>query len=194
MVNMDNRLFVTPATSDGVAWSEVVLPEVTGKEGMDWKIEALGPEFLVGSRRKNDEERNPLMLAGKVRDGKLTWLVASNRRPAVNPMDAHEPRDVTTAFRSSTGKTIMMLGYGKGGGAPILELETGREISSLHPSGSGQIRGDMPVAWEFNDHTKKSFSGDLDPASGKPRMMFCSDYRPLRSRTAGNLEGRAPGV
>ena len=48
MVNMANRLFVTPAAGDGGAWSEVVLPDVTGKEGVDWRIEALGPEFFVG--------------------------------------------------------------------------------------------------------------------------------------------------
>ena len=105
MVNMGNRLFVTPASGDGGAWSEVILPEITGKEGLDWKIEALGPEFFVGSSMNDDAKGNPLLMAGKVRDGKLSWVVASNRRPAVNPLDAQEPRNVTMAFRSSEGKT-----------------------------------------------------------------------------------------
>jgi hypothetical protein len=71
----------------------------------------------------------------------------------------------------------MMLGYGKGGGAPILELETGRDVSSLHPANSWQIRGDRPIAWRFHDSDERiDFLATLDPASGKPRMIFCSGY------------------
>jgi hypothetical protein len=124
-----------------------------------------------------DAQGSPLLMAGKVRDGKLTWLVASNRRPAVSPLDAQEPRNVTMAFRSSEGKTIMMLGYGKSGGAPILELETGTEVSSLHPFGFKQTRGDLPLAWQFADYAERiDYLATLDPASGKPRMIFCSDF------------------
>lgn len=103
MVNLGNRLFVTLADGDGGAWSEVEIPEFTGKEGLNWRIEALGSEFFVGSCMNGDEGASPLLMAGKVRDGKLTWLVASNRRPAVGPLDEQEPRDVTMAFRGSGG-------------------------------------------------------------------------------------------
>ena len=177
MVNLGNRLFVTPASGDGGTWREVEIPNFTGKEGLDWIIEALGPEFFVGSSMQDDARENPLLMAGKVRDGKLTWLVASNRRPAVGPLDSREPRNVAMAFRNPQGKTIMMLGHGQSGGSPIHELESGMEISSLHPFGFKQARGGMPLAWHFSDYDEEiRYLAAFDPATGKPRMIFCSDF------------------
>ena len=177
MVNLDNRLFVTPASGDGGTWSEVAIPDFTGKEQLDWVIAALGPEFFVGSSMQHGARENPLLMAGKVRDGKLSWLVASNRRPAVHPLDTQEPRNLAMAFRSPRGNTIMMLGHGQSGGSPIHELESGKEISSLHPFGFKQSRGGMPLAWHFSDYDEEiRYLAAFDPATGKPRMIFCSDY------------------
>jgi hypothetical protein len=112
----------------------------------------------------------PMMLMGTIRDGRLVWQVSSNRRPAVHPLDETLPRNMRIAFQNAAGKTMVLLEQ-RFGRTTLTELETGREVCDLIPSGRAQTRGEMPLYWFGYDETIQLVAV-FDPTQEKPRLLF----------------------
>jgi len=170
MILMDNRLFVSPLAGDGGKWNEIEIPELGGKKDLTWRIDGLGDSFFLGSRMLDEESGAPRMLAGEVCDGKVTWFASSNRRPVVNPLDRMDPRHARLAYRNARGKTIVLLDQSRNR-APIMELESGREVSSLISLGKVQARGEMPLYWQFDEESVQLLAA-FDPELEQPRLLF----------------------
>ena len=127
MMLMDNQLFVTSLDKDETSWGEIKIPDLIDKNDLSWRIDGLENSFFIGSRMPSDTSGDQRTLAGKVVDGKVTWLVSSNRRPAVNPLDKIDPGNARFAYRNAKGKTIALLDH-RFNGAPLVELESGRRF------------------------------------------------------------------
>jgi len=180
MMNIEDRLFTCPLASDGKSWTEIPTPGVKPENMLTWCVNGFGQEFFVGSCMKSPSVRAPRMLAGMVRDGKLTWLASSDRRPALSPLDEMNPRSSVLAYRNSTGKTMVLMTHSNGR-TLLVELESGREVSSLASKGVPQMRGEMPLYWSRSEEIEYLIA--FDPAREQPRMLLKSN-RPSRDLPA----------
>ncbi|MEO8616618.1 MAG: hypothetical protein ABI600_15855 [Luteolibacter sp.] len=170
LMNANHRLFTIPLSGGDEAWKEIEIPG-SGWDGvLTWHLEGWGEEFFVGSIMLDDSKAPPRMLAGKVTDGKLTWLVSSDRRPMVNPLDGLEPLDTHLAYRNAAGNTVVLLErlHRK---ASMVELESGKELFPFVSMGQSQSRGEMPLHWNFDKDAIGSLVA-LDPAKMDPRLIF----------------------
>ncbi|MEO8613551.1 MAG: hypothetical protein ABI600_00295, partial [Luteolibacter sp.] len=172
MVNMDNRLFITPLSSNGKSWTEVEIPGGKDVGDLRWWINGLGSDFFVGSRMRDDygPSPQPKMLLGVVHNGRLEWLVSSSRKPAVHRLDETLPRNTLIAYQNVTGKTMVLLEE-RFGRTTLTELETGREICDLIPSARAQTRGEMPLYWYGYDETIQLLAV-FDPAREQPHLLI----------------------
>jgi len=173
MINLDNRLFVTPVSGDGKHWTEIDLPGVRKEDDLTWAVQGIGREFIVGSRPRDiSPSVPPRMLAGRVRDGRLEWLVSSNRRPPVNPLDAlPPPSSLCFAYRNPDGKTMLLLEREPWLSVTLAELETGLIDFKIPLQGHYRTRGEMPLYWNFADKQVKLLVA-MDPARKEPRLLI----------------------
>ncbi|MEO8616859.1 MAG: hypothetical protein ABI600_17085, partial [Luteolibacter sp.] len=170
MVNRGRELFVRSISGEQTQWKQVETPGVTPKAPLNWQITGLGDEFLVGSVMTGEEKSTPRMLVGKARDGRLTWLASSNRRPSINPLDEMDPRDVTLAYRNASGRTMVY--FDSYDITPLVELETGRIVSSLPDMGKVQPKGDMPLYWKASLGESIETLVAFDPSQDQPLLLF----------------------
>jgi hypothetical protein len=143
-----------------------------GQDDLRWWINGLESGFFVGSMMRDayGPSPNPMMLMGTVQDGRLVWQVSSNRKPAVHPLDETLPRNMRIAFQNAAGKTMVLLQQ-RFGRTTLTELETGREVCDLIPSGRAQNRGEVPLYWFGYDETIQLVAV-FDPTQEKPRLLF----------------------
>ena len=170
LINANHRLFTYPLSGGDGAWKEIEIPGSGWDGNLTWHLEGWGEEFFVGSIMLVDSKSPPRMLAGKIRDGILTWLVSSDRRPMVNPLDGLEPHDTHLAY-PNTGGTTWVLIERFPGKSSMVELESGRELFPFVSMGQTQNRGEMPLLWKF-DKDAIGMLVALDPARKDPRIVF----------------------
>lgn len=60
------------------------------------------------------------------------------------------------------------------GRTPLVELESGREVSSLVSGGVAQMRGEMPLYWNATREEGIACLVAFDPAREQPRLVFKS--------------------
>lgn len=198
MVNQKRELFVRSSSEKDEKWTKVETPGVMPDDSLNWYISAVGNEFFVGSVMTGGNA--PRMLAGKVRNGQLTWLASSNRRPPLTPLDTMDPRSVLLAYRNSAGNTMLYLDcYGD---TPVVELGTGKVTSSLPDLGKVQSKGDMPLYWNIREIGMNDGARSLlafDPALEQPRLLIKSpsgmparwkDVKPVFDRNRPELLGQ----
>ncbi|MEY3897013.1 MAG: hypothetical protein RLZZ214_2534, partial [Verrucomicrobiota bacterium] len=180
VMNIKDRLFTCPLDGDGKSWTELPTPGVTKEDSLTWCVRGFDDEFFVGSCIASFEVKSPRMLAGMARDGKLTWLASSDRRPALNPLDEMNPRSALMAYRNAAGKTMVLMTQSNGR-TPLVELESGREVSSLLSDGVAQMRGEVPLYWNATREEGIACLVAFDAAREQPRLLFKS------KRAAGDL-------
>jgi len=196
MVNRGRELFVRSISEDQTPWKQVETPGITPKDPLNWLITGLGDEFLVGSVMMGEEKPTPRMLVGKARDGRLTWLASSNRRPPINPLDEMDPRDVTLAYRNTSGRTLVY--FDSYDITPLVELESGRVVSSLPDLGKVQPKGDMPLYWKASLGESIETLVAFDPSQDQPLLLFkpdsgmperWKDVNPIHDRSRPEFRG-----
>jgi hypothetical protein len=136
------------------------------------------------------------MLVGKARDGRLTWQASSNRRPPINPLDEMDPRDVSLAYRNASGRTMLYLdSYDI---TPLVELESGKIVSSLPDLGKVQPKGDMPLYWKSSLGESIETLVAFDPSQDQPLLLFkpesgmperWKDVNPIHDRSRPEYRG-----
>ena len=174
IMNIKDRLFTCPLDGDGKSWTELLTPGVTKEDSLTWCVRGFDDEFFVGSCITRSEVKSPRMLAGMARDGKLTWLASSDRRPALNPLDEMNPRSALLAYRNATGKTMVLMTQSNGR-TPLVELEFGKEVSSVATRGVAQMRGEIPLYWNARREEQIACLLAFDPAREQPRLVFKSN-------------------
>jgi hypothetical protein len=206
MISMDDRLFITPLTGDGNSWKEIDIPGVKEKNELGWQIYGLGSDFFVGTKMRDNygPVSDPKMLIGTVHEGRLDWQVSSNRRPALHPLDETLPRNTRIAYQNAAGKTMVLLEQ-RFERTTLTELETGREICDLLPSGMAQTRGELPIYW-FGYKETIQLIAVLDPSKEQPRLLCkptlphlnfpetWNDVRPLYDNGRPEFLGTPVGV
>jgi len=172
MICINDHLHVRSLSANGNAWRPVELPSVTSGDRLYWCIRGMGDSFFVGSCLSKTEVESPRTLVGNFRDGKTTWVSSSNRRPALNPLDSMNPRTTALAYRTTTGKTMVLLDdtFGR---APLIELDSGREVASVRGGGIAQMRGEIPLYWHFAYQGIESLVA-CDPAKEQPDVVLRS--------------------
>lgn len=174
IMNMKDRMFTCPLDGDGKSWTELLTPGVTKEDSLTWCVRGFDDEFFVGSCITRFEVKSPRMLAGIARDGKLTWLASSDRRPALNPLDEMNPRSTLLAYRNAAGKTMILMTQSNGR-TPLIELESGKEVSSVATSGVAQMRGEIPLYWNATREEGIACLLAFDPAREQPCLVFKSN-------------------
>jgi hypothetical protein len=172
VMNIKDRLFTRALGSDGRSWTEIEPSGVTAEDSLTWHVQGFDDGFFVGSVISRSEVKSPRMLAGMARNGIVNWLASSDRRPALHPLDAMNPRSSLLAYRNATKKTMILMRQSNGR-TPLVELESGREVSSVRTGGIAQSRGEMPLYWNHSvegiDHLIA-----FDPAREQPRLVLKS--------------------
>lgn len=177
MVCMDGRIFHCPRASSGEQWKEIKAPRSDSKKLFYWNIQSLKDGFFIGSRLTPHGLKSPVMLAGFADSaGNMDWITTSTRRPVLHPIDRFDPRSVHFAYQNKAGNTVMLL-YRSGGRSPLVELESGKELASLHGAGFAQIRGDKTLYWCHGYYANKprlDYMYLFDASQNKPQVIFRS--------------------
>ena len=174
VVSARNRLFTTPRDGDGKDWGELPLPPDDGKSDLTWMVSAVGENFVVGSLMMESDNPSLRMFLGQFANDKLSLLVSSDRRPAVNPLDDILPADALFAYRNAAGKTIVALSGQRAMGR-LVELESGRNLAMLPYLEGFNSRGDVPL-FTYIDPTEMQLRLLLacDPSKDFPVIVFRS--------------------